>query len=73
MRTMAKRNFLVEGLSGTGKSSVYEELIRRGHTAITTDRLSKGPRSGGVMHSGGSVTDLEEVHDARDRSGDTRT
>jgi gluconate kinase len=35
---LAKRNYLVEGLSGTGKSAVYEELIRRGHKAITTDR-----------------------------------
>ena len=35
---MAKRNYLVEGLSGTGKSSVYEELIRRGYMAISTDR-----------------------------------
>lgn len=35
---MGKRNYLVEGLSGTGKSSVYEELIRRGHKAISTDR-----------------------------------
>jgi gluconate kinase len=35
---MAKRNYLVEGLSGTGKSAVYEELIRRGYAAISTDR-----------------------------------
>jgi hypothetical protein len=35
---MAKRNYLVEGLSGAGKSSVYEELIRRGYTAISADR-----------------------------------
>ena len=35
---MAKRNYLVEGLSGAGKSSVYEELIRRGYEAISTDR-----------------------------------
>ena len=35
---MAKRNYLVEGLSGTGKSSVYDELVRRGHAAISTDR-----------------------------------
>ena len=28
----------MEGLSGTGKSSVYEELIRRGYNAISTDR-----------------------------------
>ncbi|HEY9379016.1 MAG TPA: AAA family ATPase, partial [Jiangellaceae bacterium] len=36
---MAKRNYLVEGLSGAGKSSVYEELIRRGYNAISTDRV----------------------------------
>jgi hypothetical protein len=35
---VAKRNYLVEGLSGTGKSSVYEELVRRGYAAISTDR-----------------------------------
>jgi gluconate kinase len=35
---MAKRNYLVEGLSGAGKSSVCQELIRRGHNAISTDR-----------------------------------
>ena len=35
---MAKRNYLVEGLSGAGKSAVYEELIRRGYNAISTDR-----------------------------------
>jgi len=34
---MAKRNYLVEGLSGAGKSWVYEELIRRGYKAISTD------------------------------------
>ena len=35
---MARRNYLVEGLSGTGKSSVYDELVRRGYPAISTDR-----------------------------------
>lgn len=46
---MAQRNYLVEGLSGTGKSSVYEELVRRGHTAISTDRTwssSADPETG---------------------------
>jgi hypothetical protein len=38
---MAKRNYLVEGLSGTGKSSVYDELIGRGYRAISTDRAWK--------------------------------
>jgi hypothetical protein len=40
---MAKRNYLVEGLSGAGKSSVYEELVRRGYKAISTDRAWKLP------------------------------
>ena len=40
---MAKRNYLVEGLSGAGKSSVYEELIERGYKAISTDRAWKVP------------------------------
>jgi hypothetical protein len=35
---VARRNYLVEGLSGTGKSAVYQELIRRGYKAISTDR-----------------------------------
>ena len=43
---MARRNYLIEGLSGVGKSSVYEELIRRGYDAVSTDRAwsySAGP------------------------------
>jgi len=46
---VARRNYLVEGLSGAGKSSVYEELIGRGYTAISTDRawkLSADPDTG---------------------------
>src|SRR6478752_9382013 len=38
---MARRNYLVEGLSGAGKSSVYEELIGRGYRAVSTDRAWK--------------------------------
>jgi hypothetical protein len=34
---MAKINYLIDGLSGTGKSTVYEELTRRGHHAISSD------------------------------------
>jgi gluconate kinase len=54
---MAKRNYLVEGLSGAGKSSVYEELIRRGYKAISTDRAwayhadpDTGPPGGPIRH-----------------------
>jgi hypothetical protein len=35
----------VEGLSGTGKSSVYDELIGRGYRAISTDRAWKRDNS----------------------------
>lgn len=35
---MAKRNYLIEGGSGTGKSAVWEELKRRGYKAINGDR-----------------------------------
>ncbi|TWD82823.1 hypothetical protein FB561_3966 [Kribbella amoyensis] len=34
---MAKRNYLVEGGSGTGKSSVCRELRRRGYQAVDGD------------------------------------
>jgi hypothetical protein len=51
---MAKRNYLVEGLSGAGKSSVYEELIRRGYMAISTDRAWKVHADPDTGLSGGS-------------------
>jgi len=35
---MGVRNYLIEGVSGTGKSSVCEELQRRGYRAIHGDR-----------------------------------
>lgn len=37
MTCMAKRNYLVEGGSGTGKSSVCQELRRRGYNAVDGD------------------------------------
>ena len=37
-KSMAKRNYLIEGGSGTGKSAVWEELQRRGYKAINGDR-----------------------------------
>lgn len=55
---MAKRNYLVEGLSGVGKSSVYDELIRRGYKAISTDRVwshHADPETGLVEHPGGPI------------------
>ena len=35
---MGKRNYLIEGVSGTGKTSVCHELRRRGYSAINGDR-----------------------------------
>lgn len=35
---MGVRNYLVEGVSGTGKTSVCRELTRRGYQAINGDR-----------------------------------
>ena len=35
---MGVRNYLIEGVSGTGKTSVCGELQRRGHHAINGDR-----------------------------------
>ncbi len=35
---MGVRNFLIEGVSGTGKTSVCTELQRRGHHAVHGDR-----------------------------------
>ena len=64
---MAKRNYLVEGLSGAGKSSVYEELIRRGYRAISTDRAWKyraDPDTGlpgGPIHHGNSMWNQQKA------------
>jgi gluconate kinase len=65
--SLAERNYLVEGLSGAGKSSVYEELIRRGYSAISTDRawkLHAAPDTGlqgRLIHSGNSMWDEQRV------------
>ena len=37
-RAVGRRNFLIEGVSGTGKTSVCTELQRRGYHAIHGDR-----------------------------------
>ncbi len=35
---MGVRNYLIEGVSGTGKTTVCDELRRRGYHAIHGDR-----------------------------------
>jgi hypothetical protein len=44
-----KINYLIDGLSGTGKSTILEELTRRGYHAISSDRVwaySADPETG---------------------------
>ncbi len=36
---MGVRNYLIEGLSGTGKTTVCDELLRRGYQAVHGDRV----------------------------------
>ena len=40
---MGKRNYLIEGVSGTGKTSVCHELRRRGYAALNGDRDLRQP------------------------------
>ncbi len=71
---MAMRNYLVEGLSGTGKSSVHEELIRRGHHAISTDRVwahhvdPATGRPGGPVHHDNWMWDRQRAVNELERS-----
>src|SRR6476469_8451597 len=60
---MAKRNYLVEGLSGAGKSAVYEELIRRGYKAISTDRAWKRLAEPDTGLPGGPIRYSESIWD----------
>ncbi|MDP2778130.1 MAG: hypothetical protein Q8O48_10855, partial [Anaerolineales bacterium] len=64
---MGKRNYLIEGVSGTGKSSVWQELRRRGYAAINGDRElayqgdpTTGEKTEGFSHEH-HIWDVEEV------------
>jgi broad-specificity NMP kinase len=66
---MAKRNYLVEGGSGTGKSSVCDELQRRGYKAINGDRElayqgdpETGERTDGFVHEH-HIWDVDKVRE----------
>ena len=47
---MGKRNFLIEGVSGTGKTSVCDELIGRGYHALHGDRELRPDRNNVAGH-----------------------
>jgi broad-specificity NMP kinase len=64
---MGKRNYLVEGVSGTGKTSVCQELRRRGYAAINGDRElayqgdpATGEKTEGFSHEH-HIWDVERV------------
>lgn len=66
-RKMGKRNYLIEGVSGTGKSAVWEELCRRGYTAVNGDRELAyqgdpvtGEKTEGLCHEH-HIWDVEKV------------
>jgi broad-specificity NMP kinase len=61
---MGRRNYLVEGLSGTGKTSVADELQRRGFQAIHGDRelaYQGDPETGEPVEAGAHEQHLWKV------------
>ncbi len=65
---MGMRNYLIEGLSGTGKTSVCDELQRRGYHAIHGDRElayqgdpETGQPTGGSEHEH-HIWDVDKVN-----------
>lgn len=61
---MGRRNYLVEGLSGTGKTTVAEELRRRGHHVVHGDRelaYTGDPVTGEPTAVGSHLWDVAQV------------
>lgn len=70
---MGRRNYLIEGLSGTGKTSVAEELQRRGHHAVHGDRelaYRGDPETGEPTDIGGHEHHLWDVAKVRALAAD---
>ncbi|MDX3928324.1 MAG: nucleoside kinase [Shinella sp.] len=62
---MGVRNYLIEGISGTGKTSVCSELRRRGYHAINGDRelsYRGDPDTGEPLDGSGHEHDAWFVH-----------
>lgn len=65
---MGRRNYLIEGLSGTGKTSVCDELQRRGYHAVHGDRelaYQGDPDTGEPMEVGGHEHHIWDVGKVR--------
>lgn len=70
---MGRRNYLVEGLSGTGKTTVCDELARRGFHAVHGDRAlaySGDPVSGEPTPPGGRGEHIWDVDTVRALAAD---
>ena len=70
---MGRRNYLVEGVSGTGKTSVCDELQRRGHQAIHGDRelaYQGDPATGAEVATGSHEHHLWRVDSVRALAAD---
>ena len=72
---MGVRNYLVEGVSGTGKTSVCRELQRRGHHAVNgdTDLAYQGdPETGAPIDSAVHEHHIWDVDRVRALTADDR-
>jgi broad-specificity NMP kinase len=66
---MAKRNYLIEGSSGTGKTTVAEELQRRGYHVIHGDRelaYRGDPETGRRIEGSGFGSHIWDVDKVRE-------
>lgn len=72
---MGRRNYLVEGLSGTGKTTVADELARRGHQVVHGDRelaYRGDPLTGEPTDADGHENHLWDVAKVRALAADDR-
>ena len=73
---MGRKNYLIEGVSGSGKTSVCDELHRRGHHAVHGDRqlaYAGDPATGAPVEDGGHEYHLWDVAKVRALVFDDRT
>jgi gluconate kinase len=70
---MGIRNYLIEGVSGTGKTTVCDELLRRGHQAIHGDRVlayQGDPDTGAALTGTGHQHHIWDLAKVRALAGD---
>jgi hypothetical protein len=72
---VGRRNYLVEGISGSGKTSICHELVRRGFHAVNGDRelaYQGDPETGLPTPDGGHEHHLWDVDRVRALVADQR-